>query len=77
MTDFCLSLLTAGIREMFNRCDFYEKVDQNIIYVSVHDAVQAALYEQRMRNKLKVSIEQSMVKHVFYVSSDNKHVSAR
>lgn len=57
MTDFCLSLLTAGIREMFNRCDFYEKVDQNIIYVSVHDAVQAALYEQRMRNKLKVSIE--------------------
>lgn len=37
----------AAVRGMFERCDFYEKVPKESIYLTIHDAVIAALSKKR------------------------------
>ena len=45
---------SAGVREMLERCEFYDKTDKAILYVSVHDAVLGALADQpELLNKVR------------------------
>lgn len=39
--------LVAAVRDMFRKCNFYEKVPEDHLYLTIHDAVIAALSQRR------------------------------
>ena len=42
-----VSFISAAVRDMFEKCSFYEKVPKDNIYLTIHDGVIAALSKRR------------------------------
>lgn len=45
--NFAPSYFSAAVRDMFKRCNFYEKVSEDHLLLTIHDGVIAALHKKR------------------------------
>lgn len=61
-----LSTVTAGVRSMLKRCDFYEKVPEDNLFLTIHDAVITALAKKRELLEEVMSRKSTSTTHLSY-----------